>query len=132
MKTRHDGWTPERQDTFLEILAESGSVQKAARAVGMSASGAYRLRMRAPQAFAERWHQAMRMSLGTLVDSAMERAIHGTVNPVFYKGEVVGERVTHDSRLTIFLLRMHAPETYNAKAAVTPPVCTRTSSQGRP
>ena len=45
--TRHDGWTLERQVDFLEALAATGSVPRAAVAVGMSASGACRARGRA-------------------------------------------------------------------------------------
>jgi len=41
---RHDGWTPQRQRAFLQALVDSGSVEEAARAVGMSARRACRLR----------------------------------------------------------------------------------------
>lgn len=116
MRTRRDGWTPERQLRFLELLSQSGSVQKAALAVGMSASGAYRFRMRASRAFVQRWDDAHEIALSAVIDSAMERAIHGTVNPVFYKGEIMGERVTHDSRLSIFLLKMSLPSLFGQGA----------------
>ena len=33
---RHDGWTVQRQATFLRELAASQSVKKAAKAAGMS------------------------------------------------------------------------------------------------
>lgn len=120
MVQRQDGWTLARQRGFLQALADYGSVQKAAASVGMSASGAYRFRARAPDSFAEAWNEALDVSLGTLIDSAMERAIHGTINPVFYKGEVVGERVTHDAKLTMFMLRVRAPAIY-ANSPVEPP-----------
>lgn len=59
-KSRFDGWTPARQLAFLETLARTRSVSAAARAVGMSREGAYRLRRR-PDAglFAAAWDRAM-------------------------------------------------------------------------
>ena len=36
LRARADGWTPERQARFIGLLAETGSVVEAARAVGMS------------------------------------------------------------------------------------------------
>ena len=33
---RHDGWTPERQRAFIEALADTGSVRRAASMVNMS------------------------------------------------------------------------------------------------
>jgi len=47
---RRDGWTPQRQLTFLEALAQAGNVGAAAAAAGMSREGAYRLRRRVPAA----------------------------------------------------------------------------------
>lgn len=47
--SRHDGWTPERQRGFIEGLARTESVSRAAAAVNMSKEGAYQLRMH-PQA----------------------------------------------------------------------------------
>ena len=43
---RHDGWTVERQKTFIDVLARTRNVSRAARAAGMSREGAYRLRLR--------------------------------------------------------------------------------------
>jgi hypothetical protein len=33
---RHDGWTPERQKAFIEALADTGSVTRAAAMVNMA------------------------------------------------------------------------------------------------
>ena len=45
-RSRHDGWTPERQGDFIGHLAETLSVTEAARRVGMARESAYRLRER--------------------------------------------------------------------------------------
>ncbi len=54
------GWTAARQLTFLEALARTRSVTRAARAAGMSRESAYRLRKRDPNGlFAAAWDRAI-------------------------------------------------------------------------
>ncbi|MFN3388890.1 MAG: hypothetical protein ACK40O_08145 [Allosphingosinicella sp.] len=55
-RARRDGWTADRQRVFIEGLAQSGCVGKAAAAAGMSRESAYRLRRRAgAEGFAAAW-----------------------------------------------------------------------------
>jgi hypothetical protein len=57
---RRDGWTPERQLRFLDALARTRSVTRAAAAAGMSRETAYRLRGRRDGAlFAAAWDRAL-------------------------------------------------------------------------
>jgi hypothetical protein len=57
---RRDGWTIRRQLAFLDALARTRSVTKAARAAGMSRESAYRLRRRPSAAlFAAAWDRAL-------------------------------------------------------------------------
>ena len=59
-KIRRDGWTAERQLRFLDVLARTGSVTRAAAAAGMSRESAYRLRARRDGAlFAIAWDRAL-------------------------------------------------------------------------
>jgi hypothetical protein len=54
-------WTPQRQLLFLDTLARTRSVTKAAAATGMSREGAYRLRTRLSDSlFALLWDCALR------------------------------------------------------------------------
>jgi len=53
-----DGWTIDRQLRFLATLAQTRSITKAARDVGMSRESAYRLRDRA-ELFAALWDRAL-------------------------------------------------------------------------
>jgi hypothetical protein len=46
VRRRHDGWTPERQRLYVAALFETGHAGRAARAVGMTAQSAARLRRR--------------------------------------------------------------------------------------
>lgn len=68
---RRDGWTPERQRSFIEALADTGSVEAAARAVDMSSVGAYHLR-RQPGAeeFRAAWEAALDLGVQRIEDVA--------------------------------------------------------------
>jgi len=57
--TRRDGWTPERRQRFLELLAAGFDVRRACARVGMSRQAAYTLRRR-DAAFAQAWESALR------------------------------------------------------------------------
>ena len=113
-KPRSDGWSDAKQRNFIETLADGGSVSDAARAVGMSASTAYRLR-RSPggEAFARAWDAAVAQAVSMLVDVAFDRAINGTVEPVLdANGRRVGSRHRPGDRMLMFLLAAHYPDRY--------------------
>lgn len=112
---RHDGWTPERQRAFIEALAATGSVTHAAHAVNMAKEGAYQLRLHPEAAeFRAAWDQALDFGVNVLVDTTMERAIHGVPVPIVYKGEVVAERRWYNDRLAMFHMRHRLPDRYGA------------------
>ncbi len=105
LRGRADGWTPERQRAFLENLAACGSVSAAARSVGMSRESAYALRRRAgARGFAQAWDAARVLAAEHLVEVAWDRALNGTIRPIWYHGEQVGEVRHHDSRLLLGLI----------------------------
>lgn len=108
---RHDGWTPERQRAFIEALADTGSVETAARMVNMSTEGAYALR-RHPQAagFAAAWEAALNMGWRRLKDEAFERALNGQLVPVFVGGKLMGYRRKKNDRLLMFILSHYGPD----------------------
>jgi hypothetical protein len=57
---RRDGWTADRQLRFLDALAHTRSIAKAAAFVGMSRESAYRLRKRRDGAlFGALWDRAL-------------------------------------------------------------------------
>jgi len=59
-KIRRDGWTAERQLRFLDALARTRSVTRAAAFADMSRESAYRLRSRRDGAlFAAAWDRAL-------------------------------------------------------------------------
>lgn len=113
-QARADGWTGAKQRAFIETLADTGSVEQAARMVGMSPSGCYRLR-RAPGAedFAAAWGAAIEAASKKLLDEAFERALVGSSEPVFDReGNRVGRRLRQSDRMLMFLLRAYMPERF--------------------
>ncbi|WDA40462.1 hypothetical protein [Erythrobacter sp. BLCC-B19] len=115
---RHDGWTPERQRSFIEALADLGSVEAAARAVDMSSVGAYYLR-RQPGAeeFRAAWEAALQLGVQRIEDVAMDRALNGTEEPVYSYGKFIGTRIKRNDSLLMFILRNRAPERFAAGGA---------------
>jgi hypothetical protein len=113
LRRRHDGWTPKKQVAFIEALAQCGCVDEACQRVGMHRSSAYDLRARKnAEAFRAAWDAALDHAVQRLSDAAFGRAINGVSRPVFYKGELIGERTYFDERLTMFMLRYRDPARY--------------------
>lgn len=108
---RHDGWTPERQKAFIEALADTGCVQRAANMVNMAQQNCYALR-RAPgaEAFRQAWDAALDFGLKRLKDIAFERAIEGQLVPVFVAGKLMGFRRKRNDALLMFCLRHYGQD----------------------
>jgi hypothetical protein len=127
-RPRTDGWTEEKQRRFIEVLADTGLVGHAAKAVGMSRESARQLR-RSPHgaAFDRAWDAARRHAGRELEDIAFERAIEGAEQHVFNEyGDIVCTKRVVSDRLLTFLLSSLMPERYSkeARANPTPPVDT--------
>ncbi len=115
---RHDGWTPERQQLFMEALADYGSVRAAANSVGMTPEGAYLLR-RHPEAhsFRKAWKAALNLGVQRIEDVAMDRALNGVQVPVYAYGKIIGSRTVYNDRLLMFMLRNRAPKRFASEGA---------------
>jgi hypothetical protein len=129
-RTRHDGWTVQRQEAFLKALANCGCVAHAAHAVGMSRQSAHNLYNRpSAEGFRRAWDAALDCSLRLVEDGMFSRAVNGVPRPIFYQGEQVGEYRHFDERLGMFLLRTRRPHRYAMKfdlvAPPPPPGCER-------
>lgn len=105
--TRHDGWTPTRQHSFVDHLTRIGMVSTAARAVGLSAKSAYALRKRAgAESFNAAWDLALDIGRGHALDLAIQRGVDGVATPVFYRGRQIGVRQVYDTGLLLAALRV--------------------------
>lgn len=112
-RSRHDGWSSEKQAEFIEALAVCGMVTRAAEKVRMNPASAYKLcEAEGSESFAKAWAAALRIGSAQLSDVAMDRAINGIAIPHFYKGEQVGEHRWYDNKLLMFMLRYTAPQRY--------------------
>jgi hypothetical protein len=79
--TRVDGWTPQRQATFLMTLAQTGLVSRACAVAEMSVSSAYALRCEPRgRAFHLGWQAAHLIARDRLEDVLLEAAISGVAS----------------------------------------------------
>jgi hypothetical protein len=109
-RARKDGWLPQRQVDFIGVLAETGCVAEAARAVGMSRESAYRLRERpGAESFAAAWDAALASRppgrLTTATDLLWHRMLYGTLRPVMRDGLYVAAVRAPDSHAVESLYR---------------------------
>jgi hypothetical protein len=74
-RCRRDGWTAERQLRFLQVLAATHSVTRAAASVRMSRESAYRLRSRLKGGlFALAWDSVYAPRLTSVVRSDVDKS----------------------------------------------------------
>ncbi len=116
---REHGWSPARQKAFIEALAETASVRRAAQSVNMSRVSAYYLRNH-PQGgeFKKAWDAALDCGLAHLKDIAFERVIEGDLEPIIYKGVLVGYRRRFSNSLLMFLLRQYGQDPAGKRVTV--------------
>ena len=104
-RNRRGGWTEQAQRDFIACLQQTGSVAASARAVGKSASTAYRLLdVEGAETFALAWDKAYEEGLNRLRDDAMDRALNGALVPVYRKGMLVRVEHRRNDRMAIALL----------------------------
>ena len=108
---RHDGWTPIRVAAFIETLANTGSVTKAAALAHMSVAAAYHLRNHPDaEGFREAWNSALAVRFETLSELAMDRIVNG-VEKARWNGEmVIGHDRVFSDRLLIHMLNRLDPD----------------------
>jgi hypothetical protein len=102
---RSDGWTMEKRRRFCEVLAETGRVQIAAKAVGMDVTSAYRLRRRGDaRDFALAWNAAISLAQSRMIDEAMELAFDGVWETVTRDDGTMIERRRRDGNMMLTTL----------------------------
>ncbi len=119
-------FTPERRVRFLHILATAGNVRRACHMVGVSPQSAY-VHKRRDAAFAAGWDAALILARDAAEEVLAERALQGTHETIFYRGEAVGSRTRFDARLLLaHLARLdaHAART-EAERAPAPGIAAR-------
>jgi hypothetical protein len=105
-RRRHDGWTPERQLAFIEVLSVTGQVAEACRAVGMSRKSAYKLLDRpGSDSFAAAWGVSLMSGQQRMLDQLMERAVSGVTTIIVRRGGAVEIGHGPDGRLMAGFLK---------------------------
>lgn len=109
LRARHDGWTAERQRSFLRALSETGCISEAAHLTGITPRSAYRLRHHPDgRAFAAAWDRALQLAAARLMTTAYERAIKGGIREMWRNGKIVAEVREPSDRLLVWLLNRFA------------------------
>ena len=106
-----------KQSKFLELLAQTGKVADSARAVGFTSTSYLNKLRQDDEDFADAWSNAIVAAGDVLEQEAIRRAHDGVMDPVYYKGEVVGHKLLYSDQLLMFLLRGTRPEKYNQGAS---------------
>jgi hypothetical protein len=102
---RADGWTPDRQRSFLAAIAEGQTVERACRIVGLSVASAYALRRRASGAtFALGWQAASLLARDAIADGLTTRALDGQVETVTRPDGTTIVRHRFDNRFAMQML----------------------------
>jgi hypothetical protein len=107
-------FTPERQATFLERLAEGGNVMASAMGVGVTRATVYAARER-DDAFAEAWDDALERYAAALEAELHKRVFDGVQRPIFQRGELVGHEALKSDRLLEIALKAHRPDRYSER-----------------
>jgi len=116
---RRNGWTPERQKAFIEALADTGCVTRAAAMVNIAQTNAYELR-RAPGAeeFRRAWDAVLAFRARPIRDAAFERAMEGELVPVFAGGKLMGFRRKKNDALLMFILRHYGQDSNGKRTTI--------------
>lgn len=98
----------QRRQIFLRALASGSSVAEACAHSRLASSSLYYWRQQDAK-FRDAWDEALKAGAAALAarfDSEMvRRAIDGVAEPVFHKGEIVGERTRYSDPLLMFAIR---------------------------
>jgi hypothetical protein len=98
-------WNAPCQRTFLETLACTGSVTKAAKEAGKSPRAAYALRTRKEgKAFRMGWDAAVLLARDVLTDTLLDRAIYGNEELICRENDGQMMRVRYDNPLGMRML----------------------------
>jgi hypothetical protein len=105
LRNRRGGWSEQVQRDFIACLQRTGSVAASARAVGRSASTAYRLlTVEGADSFAVAWDKAFEEGLNRMKQDSLDRALNGSLVPVYRNGRLVRVEHRRSDRLAIALL----------------------------
>lgn len=101
-----------KRRVFLDVLARTGRVAEASRAVGFTDTSTLQAFRRGDEEFAEDWDNALQSAAHVLEEEIWRRAHDGILEPIYYKGKVAGYKSVYSDTLAMFILRGLKPGTY--------------------
>jgi hypothetical protein len=101
--------TPDLKLRFLDLYRKTGLLGKSATGCAVSLGTINKARKDSPD-FAAAVEQALADFRESLEEEAYRRAVTGWEEPIFSRGEHVGERVVHSDRILELMLKRHIPE----------------------
>jgi hypothetical protein len=101
---------------FLNMLRKTGNVSAAARHAGRARAQLYRLRKQ-DTAFAALWDDALEEAADWLELEALRRAMDGTEEGRYFRGEMIGTITRYSDSLLMFLLKARRPTVFGAHQA---------------
>jgi len=107
-------WTPAFKEAFLGMIEEIPNITAVCRVMGTSTTTCRSHRESDPE-FAARLAQALEDGIDGLEEVARKRAVDGWEEPVFYRGEVVGEITKYSDHLLTVLLKGNRPKKFNPR-----------------
>jgi hypothetical protein len=114
-------WSRERQQQFLEYLAETGNVSRAAKLVGSSTARVYAMRHNDP-VFRQAWDEAEEIAADRLEAEAWRRAVEGVDEPAVNGGRLVRDAAgntvmvrRYSDMLLLALLKAHRRAKFNTR-----------------
>lgn len=96
---------------FLGALTQGLPVRRAVKVAGVHETLVYKRRAN-DETFRAAWNEACELGTELLEQEAQRRAYHGTLKPIYYKGELCGSERKFSDTLMIFLLKGRKPEVY--------------------
>ena len=107
--------TEDFKEAFLDMLGQLPNITAVCRLMGITTSTVHRERHK-DAAFDLGIKAAVEEGYDVLEEEARRRAAEGVLEPVYYKGEVVGEIRKYSDQLLTFLLRGYRPKRFNPGA----------------
>lgn len=108
------------QRAFLMVFRQVGSIERAVRLCKLSSRAHYYwLReSKNKEHYQDGFRRANEDAAQILEDEAFKRAVHGELDPVFYKGKIVGYRTVKSDTMLTVLLKARKPEVFADRSKV--------------
>jgi len=104
--------TPEFKDMFVSLLQDIPNITVVCKLAGIDPSNISRARQNDPE-FDKAVLEAREFGYDMVEEEARRRAVDGVLEPVFYKGEEIGNIRRYSDQLLSQLLKAYKPKKFN-------------------